>query len=354
MAMQKKSEHGFNRIIKDIKSGKIGNLVLLYGKEKFLIDWSKNQLISNFTQRAVRTFDVINMDGKDFEFDELVAGCETLPIFSERKVVVLENFPKIVKGFNPDKNNDDKKFLEYINNLPVTSLLIVTGDGTEQDDKRSSSNRLIKECKKIGNCYEFTSLSERDLIKFANKRFHVEGKKISKNVMNMLIFNSGYSSKDIDYALYNFENDIKKIIALSPGEIITEDAVIKGISDNLEYNVFKMLDSISANKKDRAFIMLNDMILSGGNEYQILAIIAWQFELLLQVKELKNMGMSPGDIAKKLKIHIFRVEKAYKFVTNFTEKDLRRILIVIFETDYHIKSGTLTPQLALELLIAEI
>lgn len=172
--------------------------------------------------------------------------------------------------------------------------------------------------------------------------------------MNLLLENSGYSNKNIDYALYNFENDIKKIIALSPGEEITENAVLEGISDNLEYNVFKMLDSICTNRKDIAFMLLNDMLLSGGNEYGILSAIIGQLEVLLQVKELRDMGIMPKDISKKIKVHEFRVKNAYTFVTNFSERDLRRILISAFETDYRIKSGLLAAPLALEMLIADI
>ena len=66
------------------------------------------------------------------------------------------------------------------------------------------------------------------------------------------------------------------------------------------------------------------------------------------------MDIMPKDISKKIKVHEFRVKNAYTFVTNFSERDLRRILISAFETDYRIKSGLLAAPLALEMLIADI
>ena len=46
--MQRKYEHAFNKIIRDISEDKIGTQVLLYGDEKFLIDWAKKQLIERY------------------------------------------------------------------------------------------------------------------------------------------------------------------------------------------------------------------------------------------------------------------------------------------------------------------
>lgn len=351
--MQRKYEHAFNKIIRDISEDKIGTQVLLYGDEKFLIDWAKKQLIESYTMEAVRAFDVTVIDGSAFEFSELMDSCETLPMFSEKKIVILENYAKLWRGFD-SKNPEDKKILEYLEVIPDTALLIITAEKPGGDQKKRKENELEKLCKKEGNSYFFEPLSITDLRKFAVKRFQEGGKKISSRAMNLLLENSGYSNKNIDYALYNFENDIKKIIALSPGEEITENAVLEGISDNLEYNVFKMLDSICTNRKDIAFMLLNDMLLSGGNEYGILSAIIGQLEVLLQVKELRDMGIMPKDISKKIKVHEFRVKNAYTFVTNFSERDLRRILISAFETDYRIKSGLLAAPLALEMLIADI
>ena len=87
--MQRKYEHAFNKIIRDISEDKIGTQVLLYGDEKFLIDWAKKQLIERYTMEAVRAFDVTVIDGSAFEFSELMDSCETLPMRRpDRKSVV--------------------------------------------------------------------------------------------------------------------------------------------------------------------------------------------------------------------------------------------------------------------------
>lgn len=351
--MKRQTEHAFTEIIRDIKNNKVKNSVLLYGEENFLIDWAKKQFIERYTSEAVRAFDLTIFDGNDFNVGELIESAETLPMFSEKKVTVLDNFPKVWSGFDTN-NSDDKKLLDYINNISETSMLIITSDESKEKQRAKNKSSLIKALKENGSVYYFDTLSETDLIKFAKKRIKAAKKTISQNAMKLLIQSSGYNSKNIDYALYNFENDLKKIIALSEGEVITEKDVIDGISDNIEHNVFKLVDSMTTNKKSNAFLLLNEMLLSGGSEYQILGYMISQLELLLQVKELKNMGITEKGISKKLGVHEFRVRNAYKFATNFSEKDLRRILTDSFEADDRIKTGLLSASTALEMLIATV
>ena len=64
--------------------------------------------------------------------------------------------------------------------------------------------------------------------------------------------------------------------------------------------------------------------------------------------------MNKEQIAKKTKVHEFRVGKAMKFQQKYDENELKRILLSAYETDDKIKSGLLEPALALELLIAGI
>ena len=96
----------------------------------------------------------------------------------------------------------------------------------------------------------------------------------------MLIQDSGYGNKDIEYNLYNLENDIKKIIAHSNGDEILSSDVALTISTNLETNVFAMLDAVSRNRKDEAYRLLHNLMVSGEGVFRLLALISSQLELI--------------------------------------------------------------------------
>ena len=315
----------FNQLIQDISAGDIPNVLLLFGEEAFLTDWAEGQLVKRYVTEAAKALDLTKFEPGSLKTDDLIGACETMPMFSERKVVVVSSASDI-----------DKDAEAYIRTVPDTCLLIIKG----VDEKSGKdAKKLSKSLKGVCGVYEFGPISERELKQFIAKRFRAAGKSISPAAAALLISNCGYMNKEIDYALYNLENDIRKMIAYSGSDVITEEDVMAGLSDNIEHNVFKML---------------HEMILSGSNEHRILATIAGQLELMLQARQMSEKGMSKKQISSKLKVHEFRVEKAMKFARRYDERDLVRMLGSAFDTDEKIKSGLLDAGLALEMLIAGI
>ena len=338
--MRDKKEQVFKKLLHDISAGDIPNVLLLFGEETFLTDWAAAKLTERFVSESARVLDLTVFEPGTLVSDELADACRTLPMFSERKVVIIEAAFDITE-----------EILEYAESISDPCLLIIKAVDSKS---QKAAERISKRIAKFGKMYEFGPISGDELMAFIVKRFRAEGKQVSPQAANLLAASCGYTNKDIDYALYNLENDIKKIAAYQKGDVIGEDDVLAGLSDNVEHAVFKMLDSISDNKKDRAFMTLRDLLKSGADEHFILAVIAGQLELMLIVKQLRSEGMNKEQIAKKTKVHEFRVGKAMKFQQKYDENELKRILLSAYETDDKIKSGLLEPALALELLIAGI
>ena len=172
--------------------------------------------------------------------------------------------------------------------------------------------------------------------------------------IDLLIQDSGYGNKDIEYNLYNLENDIKKIIAHSNGDEILSSDVALTISTNLETNVFAMLDAVSRNRKDEAYRLLHNLMVSGEGVFRLLALISSQLELILEVKEMREAGMGLSQMQKQLGIHEFRIKKAMSVTEKYSTDRLKHVLSGAYAIDGNIKSGLLEPGLALELFIAEI
>ena len=75
-------------------------------------------------------------------------------------------------------------------------------------------------------------------------------------------------------------------------------------------------------------------------------MIVSQYELILEVKELKEAGFGKDEIVKTLGVHEFRVKKAIGFADKYSSAALRSILISAYDTDKNIKSGLITQDLA--------
>lgn len=349
-------KHAFETISEDIKSGNIGNVLFLRGVEQYLVTWSCEILVKKYVNEATSALDLVKFDPDNFDVERVIEACETVPMFSERKVVLIDNFyfmwgkaPKDIFG-----ENQKKTFIEYLSEMPTTTLLIIAAPEPEDFNTQKYGNAVSKALDKVGTTYKFEALQERQLLAFMKKRIKAGGKIAGRNAMNMLISESGYYNKEIDYGLYNLDNDLKKIIALSEGEEITVDDVEKGVSDNLEHNTFKLLDSISNNRKDEAFRLIRELLLTGHDEFELLGSILGQLELMLEVKEMRALAMSLPQIKSALKIHEFRIKKAMGFSGGYSVAQIKKMLKMAFEVEKNIKSGTLKGEMALEMLVAGI
>lgn len=349
----KRNEHAFQAIGKDIKAGAISNLVFLCGEEQYLVHWATDLLIKTYVNEAVSSLDFIRLDPDTLTIDTIKESCETLSMLSPKRVVLISELPaalgKKSKNFS---EADEKELIEYMPHIPESCLLIITAG--KPDGKNKKKIKLQEAANEYGIVYDFTPLSGALLRSYIVKRFKNAGKVCRNSVIDMLIQDSGYGNKEIEYNLYNLENDIRKIVAYSEGEEIVSSDVAATISTNLETNVFAMLDAISRNRKDEAYRYLHNLLVGGESVFGLLSLISSQLELILDVKEMREEGMSPPQIQKKLGIHEFRIKKAWGVTEKYSVSQLKKILSKAYEIDSNIKSGLMEQTLALELFIAQI
>lgn len=346
---QAEKEHAFQTIAKDLKEDKVGPVAALFGREQYLVNWSCQQIINKYINPACRELDLSVLEGEKITIDAIKEACETFTMMSEKRIVIVRDFTLLegtkMKGFSENQESD---LSDYVKQVPEGCILIITANGA---DKRK---KLFKAISDNGQTYDFEALNEKALKSFVEKRFKSAGKVIKTSIINEFVQNTGYFHKETDYTLYNLENDIRKIIAYSEGQEILLSDVLATVSGNLETNVFAMLDAVSIGRKDEAYILLNSLLSTGENLYMILSLIASQFEIILEVKEMLEEGKNQKEMQSILKIHEFRIKKATSFAGKYSVNSLRKILTKVYEIDRSIKTGILEQNLALELFIAQI
>lgn len=343
----RKSTHAYQKFNDELKNGQIKSPLFFYGREAYLIDWAVDMLVKKYVNPAVQELNFARLSGDEIDFNGLRNQCETLPMMSDKRVILVENFlplsGKKLKGFGEEA---EQELLAYIQDLPETTLLIFTA---ETADKR---RKLYKELERCGGCYDFKELDEKLLRSFIEKRLRIWKKKAGAGSIAAFIEASGYFDKETDYTLYNLENDLKKAAAHSSGETVRTEDFLGTVSGNAETNVFAMIDAMSKGRKDEAFHLLHNSLASGDSEYRLLALICGQFEIMLSVKEMQEEGMSHEAICRRMGVHEFRIKKASAFAGHYSVSRIRKILMQAYQVDKKIKTGLMEGRLALELLVA--
>ncbi|MET1167752.1 DNA polymerase III subunit delta, partial [Bacillus velezensis] len=87
---------------------------------------------------------------------------------------------------------------------------------------------------------------------------------------------------------------------------------------------------------------------------KIAALIARQFRIMIQVKELGQQSYSQQQIASQLGLHPYAVKIAGEQARKFQPERLRMILSHLSELDYQMETGAVDKVLGLELFLLRL
>lgn len=314
-----------------IKQNQFSSVYLLYGQEDYLKRLYRDKL----KQAILSPEDTMNysyFEGKNLNVGEVQSIADTVPFFSERRLIIVENSGLF-------KNQSD--LADYIPMLPDTTILVFV---EREVDKR---NRMYKAVKKAGTVSEMNGLTERDLKLWIASDLQKNGKKITEQNIEYLIQKVGADMK-------NLENELEKIICYGLGEtIITKNMIDEVCVTQTEGKIFQMIDAIGMKNQDEALDLYYDLIAVREKPMSILFLLIRHFNILLQIKELSRAGTPNGEIASKIGIPPFTVKKYIGQTKNFKGSEIKRNLERCAEVEQGIKTGLLLEQIGVELLIVE-
>ena len=338
----------YKDIISDIKNRNLKNAYIFYGKEYYLIENAIKEIKSTLNDGMI-DFNLDVIDRKETTLDQLISSIETLPFMDDKKVVILKDF-ELLKGKKKNFTDEDEKyFTDYVDNIPSTTtlVLVVYGD----IDKRKS---LVKKVSKNGVVFNCDKLSDMDLFKWVKKKFETNKVIIDNAQVMYFIDQEGYRDKNSEKTLSDLENEINKISSFVGKENkVTNDIIDQLSQKKVENDIFKLIDYVGQKNSSDAMKILSDMLYEGESVFGIFSMIARQFKVIMQVRQLQLQGHSSKSIADRLKLHPFVVGKALKQTKNFSDEIIIDILNAILESDFKIKNGLVRDTLAIEMLISK-
>ena len=286
----------------DLKTGQFKQIYLLYGEEAYLKKLYKNR----FVKAMVPEGDTMNyryFEGKNTNPKEIIDLAETLPFFSERRLIVLEN-----TGF---LKNATPELAEYLKNMPETTYMIFV---ESELDKRG---KLYKAIKEKGHIVELKRQDEKTLIRWILGMAKKEKLQMSNH--------TEITAADID-------------------EICTTQ---------IGNHIFDMVDAVAAKEQKKALDYYYDLLTLKEPPMRILYLLTRQFRILMEVKEMDRTGVPPKEIAAKVGIMPFLVGKYRAQAKAFTRKELRGIVEAGVQTEEDVKTGKMGDILSVELFLVQ-
>ena len=296
---------------------------LLYGDERYLIQRDLALFRREFLgDDGLSTCD--RFDAKNAELSTILNAAAEVPLFGERRLIIVENAPWFTAGDSEAGALPD--YLDAPN--PDTCLVFVA----EKVDKRKKLTKAVEKVGKI-RCHE--RLKGSDLPTYVRRYLTPSGKRMNSATVQQFLKLTG---DDLGIICTDLD---KLILFVGERPEITEDDVVRSVAVAAQASMFELADAVSARDLPRTRAVCERLLreLAEREYYSVQGFISNHLRLLLQVKELAERKLGERAIAGELGVHEFRVRKALSAVRHFEAAELEEALCAMTEADYQVKSG---------------
>lgn len=332
--------------LKKIKAKHFAPIYLLLGTETFLMKEIRDSIIEHALDEEEHDFNLSFYDMEEQPVDVAIEDAETLPFMGERRVVVLSNpfFLTAEKNKSKVEHNTDR-FLAYIQEAAPYTIMVIQASYEKLDERK----KIVKQLKKYAEVMEVQPLGERDLKMWMKDKAMQNGADLSDAAAEELLKIAGVNLSVLSQEI----NKMAMYIGVSEPEI-SVDVVKKLAAKSIEHSVFELIEKMVHRKVDEALELFYDLVRNNEEPIKLHALIANQFRLLYQVKDLSEQGYSQQKMAGILRVHPYRVKLASQQGRYFERGELMKMVDDLAEADYLMKSGKIDKQLAMEMLLIKL
>ncbi|WP_046173884.1 DNA polymerase III subunit delta [Domibacillus indicus] len=327
-------------VLKELKSGRFRSLYLLYGPEQYFIEEARQLLLKSVLDKDGSDLNINSFDMTEVPVETAIEEAETLPFLGDRKLVFVHN-PLFFTAEKVKIEHNVKKLEQYLQDPAPFTILVFQGRFEKLDERK----KLTKLIKKQAGVLEAKRPAERELAGWIKSKAAEEGAVIEGEAIQQLLAIAGFHLSVLAMEI------AKLALHAGEGNEITEEHVAALTSRTLESDIFRLVDRIVTGQLQEALRIYYDLIRLNEEPLKILAVIAGQFRLIYQVKELVKKGYGQQQIAGQLKVHPFRVKIAGSQAQAFSEHQLSVIMQMLAECDYEMKSSGMEKKMIIELFL---
>ncbi|MCI0130147.1 MULTISPECIES: DNA polymerase III subunit delta [Enterococcaceae] len=332
----------FQKEIAKIKEKKFDSVYVLLGKERYLTNQFKQQLIASGMEEEEQSFNLMTFDMKQDLLDNVMIEAQTIPFFGERKIIFIQE-PYFLTGEKKktDVEHNLNTLLDYLDEPSPSTILVFLAPYDKLDERK----KIVKKLKKEATLIDVSDMTNRLAQQYVSDTIKNEGYEISKEAFEEFIYLTNAN-------LSQMMNELDKLfLVATESKKITKEMVKQLIPRSLEHSIFDLLKYILANQKEQSLALYNELLLQGEDPIKINAILISQFRLLLQVKIMAERHYQQSNMIDVLKIHPYRIKLSLQEAKKFDLKTLGAIFDYLVENDYKMKSGYMDANLLFELFL---
>lgn len=304
---------------KDLAAGTLGRLYILHGEEAYLRDFYYGRMKEQLVGQGMTEFNLHTIPGRDFTPQRLEQAVDSLPMMSERTLILVNDYDLDKAG-----EGERKELASLFAQLPDYCCVVFIYDVIPY--KLDSRTKLAAAIREHGSVVEFARQEQGDLVDWVHRRFKALGKEIDSEQARYLIFLCG----DLMNGLIG---EIEKVGAYAQGSRVTKQDIDAVATPQLDAVVFHMTDAIGAGDFDRAAQVLGELFQMQEPPMRILYSLGKQMRQLYAARLMMEDHGTAGDLARQWGIKPYPAEKLMNSARRFSLAWCRKAVTACSKTD---------------------
>lgn len=329
---------------KEMSAGTFRPVYAIYGRDRYRMQEFVAYTADKLLPEDERELGIFKFDTSETPVEAAVEEADAMPFFVSRKLVIVRDETVLAAGGKDGRlQHDIERLMEYLRRPCETSVLLFVVHSDKLDERRKTV-KLLKEQDAV---IAFPELEGRELVRWIMRRAASQGRTIDETAAERLIRRAGTNLQTLAS-----ETD-KLCLYAGPGGTVRSEDIDALTAPALEEDVFALIDALAEGGSGRAVRLFRQLLERKEEPIRIAALIARQFRIMLQAKELAGRSWPPQQIAGHLGLHPYAVRIALDKARSWTEERLAERLDAIAELDYRMKTGQIDKVLGLELYLLQ-
>lgn len=310
----------YEQFTQAVRADRIPPLLLLHGEEGYLVEQASRQVIAAVVAPDSRDFNLTVVHGRDLKGNDLVDQARTLPVFADRRLIVIRNV-------NEAQADQLEAFSAYLDDPVPETWLLVTAASI---DKR---RKFFQKFAQVGEIIEFRRLYENQLPQFIRDRAREIGRTFTAPALKLFCMRVGNNLAEV-------MGELDKLTSyVGEREFFEEDDIAAVVSDTRVESVFSLTDALGAGELAVAMRLLNRLLDDGQPPLVILSMLIRHFRQLWKARELLAQGVPQKDLPRRIGVNPYFVNGLLTQAKRFSSEQLRDVFPRFLAVDLALKSG---------------
>lgn len=328
-------------------------LYILSGPDDFSLGQSLEKLKSSIGDPEALATNTTVLEGPQVTVDQLRSVCEAAPFLAEKRLVIVKG---LLQRFQPSERagrqgrgkktsiqqNGQQALADYIPTIPDSTILVLV------EGEIKSTNPLFRTLSSKAKVHSFPYLRDTKLKQWVQGRIKDEGGTISPQAVELL-------TRLVGSNLWIMSSEIDKLLLFASGRRIEEEDIKQIVGYTQQTSVFTMVDAIVESRASVAEQLLQELLQQGASPAYLMVMLARQLRLIVRTKDIQTARMSSNELRNRLGLSSeFVARKTLEQAKRYSLPRLKQVYQRLLETDLAIKTGKYEPELALNILVAEL